>query len=149
MTKILWQVLCRRDKLSDGDWRRASRPENWQGDQTRLIRGVNGRCGKNSIDVACVKNCFAENDQPEPQGSCIQKKQCLDHAPKGASGQVLFFCAPWSGFCKRPCVRRPFFEPTTLPQIISDKQLDARKLDFLRKSCHCFRLAVAWMGKKQ
>jgi hypothetical protein len=38
----------------------------------------------------------------------MQKKQCLCRARKGV-GQVLFFCAPWSGFLGAVLVRRLFF----------------------------------------
>ncbi len=47
--------------------------------------------GDNLIDARASSYCFWENYDPEPQGSCIQKRQCLDRAPKGALGRVLFF----------------------------------------------------------
>src|SRR5205809_304833 len=37
--------------------------------------------GDNLIDARASSYCFQENYDPEPQGSCIQKKQCLDRAP--------------------------------------------------------------------
>src|SRR5713226_9117704 len=39
------------------------------------------------------------------------RSSALDHAPKGASGRVLFDRAPWRGPLERPRVRRSYFFP--------------------------------------
>jgi hypothetical protein len=137
------------DKLFDGDWRRAGRLENWQGDQNELIRGVNGRCGKNLIDVACVKNCFAENDQPEPKGSCIQKKQCLDPRPERGVGPGAVFLCPLVGVLQAAlCSASFFFAGRTHFLKSNSPSPNSIYCDLPEIPCHRSGLTVAWICKR-
>jgi hypothetical protein len=60
-------------------------------------------------DARASGNCFQENCNPEPQGSCIQEGQYLDRAPERERRPGAVFLALLQGLLERPWFGAPVF----------------------------------------